>query len=84
MVTENGRAELRGFATDPARPLTIAVGPAFDLVSRPAAGGPGAPAALRTRRVRLGPVVAASRTSVMRVGLLVLAVLTERSGARAL
>lgn len=56
MVTENGRAELRGFATDPARPL----------------------------RVRLGPVVAASRRSVMRVGLLVLAVLAERSGARAL
>lgn len=71
MVTENGRAELRGLYTDPAQPLTIAVGQAFDLVSMPAAVGHAALAALRARRVRLGPVVADSRRSVMRVGFLV-------------
>ncbi|ACU74985.1 hypothetical protein Caci_6131 [Catenulispora acidiphila DSM 44928] len=71
MVTENGRAELREFYTDPALPLTIAVGQAFDLVSMPAAVGHAALAALRARRVRLGPVVADSRKSVMRVGFLV-------------
>lgn len=71
MVTENGRAELRGLYTDPAQPLTIAVGQAFDLVSMPAAVGHAAPAALRARRVRLGPVVADSRRAVMRVGFLV-------------
>ena len=68
MVTEHGRAELREFYTDPARPLTIAVGQAFDLVSMPAAVGHTALAALCARRVRLGPVVADSRKSVMRVG----------------
>lgn len=71
MVTENGRAELRGLYTDPAQPLTIAVGQAFDLVSMPAAVGHTALAALRARRVRLGPVVADSRPPVMRVGFLV-------------
>ena len=71
MVTENGRAELRGLYTDPAQPLTIAVGQAFDLVSMPAAVGLAALAALRARRVRLGPVVADSRRRVMRVGFLV-------------
>ncbi|WP_194926940.1 hypothetical protein [Catenulispora pinisilvae] len=71
MVTENGRAELRGLYTDPAQPLTIAVGQAFDLVSMPAAVGHAALSALRARRVRLGPVVADSRKSVMRVGFLV-------------
>jgi hypothetical protein len=71
MVTENGRAELRGLYTDPAQPLTIAVGQAFDLVSMPAAVGHAALSALRARRVRLGPVVADSRRSVMRVGFLV-------------
>ncbi|MEY9863087.1 hypothetical protein ABH935_008736 [Catenulispora sp. GAS73] len=71
MVTENGRAELRGLYTDPAQPLTIAVGQAFDLVSMPAAVGHEALTALRARRVRLGPVVADSRRSVMRVGFLV-------------
>jgi hypothetical protein len=71
MVTENGRAELRGLYIDPAQPLTIAVGQAFDLVSMPAAVGHAALAALRARRVRLGPVVADSRRSVMRVGFLV-------------
>lgn len=71
MVTENGRAELRGLYTDPAQPLTIAVGQAFDLVSMPAAVGHAALTALRARRVRLGPVVADSRRSVMRVGFLV-------------
>ena len=71
MVTENGRAELRGLYTDPAQPLTIAVGQAFDLVSMPAAVGNAALTALRARRVRLGPVVADSRRSVMRVGFLV-------------
>ena len=71
MVTENGRAELRGLYTDPAQPLTIAVGQAFDLVSMPAAVGHAALTALRARRVRLGPVVADSRKSVMRVGFLV-------------
>ena len=71
MVTEHGRAELREFYTDPAQPLTIAVGQAFDLVSMPAAVGHTALAALCARRVRLGPVVADSRKSVMRVGFLV-------------
>ena len=71
MVTENGRAELRGLYIDPAQPLTIAVGQAFDLVSMPAAVGHAALTALRARRVRLGPVVADSRRSVMRVGFLV-------------
>ncbi|MEY9926652.1 hypothetical protein ABH926_001274 [Catenulispora sp. GP43] len=71
MVTENGRGELRGLYTDPAQPLTIAVGQAFDLVSMPAAVGQAALSALRARRVRLGPVVADSRRSVMRVGFLV-------------
>ncbi|WP_194918755.1 hypothetical protein [Catenulispora rubra] len=71
MVTENGRAELRGLYIDPALPLTIAVGQAFDLVSMPAAVGHAALTALRARRVRLGPVVADSRRSVMRVGFLV-------------
>jgi hypothetical protein len=70
MVTEHGRAELREFYTDPAQPLTIAVGQAFDLVSMPAAVGHSALAALCARRVRLGPVVADSRKSVMRVGFL--------------
>jgi|GEM_PF-4912616 len=68
MVTEHGRAELREFYIDPAQPLTIAVGQAFDLVSMPAAVGHTALAALCARRVRLGPVVADSRKSVMRVG----------------
>ncbi|GAA2020552.1 hypothetical protein GCM10009839_16600 [Catenulispora yoronensis] len=71
MGSENGRAELRGLYTDPAQPLTVAVGQAFDLVSMPAAVGHAAIAALRARRVRLGPVVADSRRSVMRVGFLV-------------
>jgi hypothetical protein len=71
MVTEHGQAELRGFYTDPAQPLTIAVGQAFDLVSMPAAVGHAALAALRARRVRLGPIVADCRKSVMRVGFLV-------------
>ena len=71
MATENGRAELRGLYTDPAQPLTVAVGQAFDLVSMPAAVGHTALRALRARRVRLGPVVADSRRSVMRVGFLV-------------
>jgi hypothetical protein len=71
MGSENGRAELRGLYTDPAQPLTVAVGQAFDLVSMPAAVGHAALAALRARRVRLGPVVADSRRSVMRVGFLV-------------
>jgi len=68
MVTEHGRAELREFYIDPAQPLTIAVGQAFDLVSMPAAVGHTALAALCARRVRLGPVVADSRKSVMRAG----------------
>ena len=71
METENGRAELRGLYTDPARPLTVAVGQAFDLVSMPTAVGLAALDTLRARRVRLGPVVADSRRSVMRVGFLV-------------
>ncbi|NUR30940.1 MAG: hypothetical protein HOV83_34675 [Catenulispora sp.] len=71
MGSENGRGELPGLYTDPAQPLTVAVGQAFDLVSMPAAVGHAALAALRARRVRLGPVVADSRRSVMRVGFLV-------------
>ncbi|GAA1974856.1 hypothetical protein [Catenulispora subtropica] len=71
MGSENGRGELRGLYTDPAQPLTVAVGQSFDLVSMPAAVGHAALAALRARRVRLGPVVADSRRSVMRVGFLV-------------
>jgi hypothetical protein len=71
MGTENGRAELRGLYTDPARPLTVAVGQVFDLVSMPTAVGVAALDALRSRRVRLGPVVADSRSAVMRIGFLV-------------
>jgi hypothetical protein len=71
MGTENGRAELRGLYTDPERPLTVAVGQVFDLVSMPTAVGVAALDALRSRRVRLGPVVADSRSAVMRVGFLV-------------
>lgn len=71
MGSENGRTELRGLYTDPAQPLTVAVGQVFDLVSMPAAVGHEALATLRSRRVRLGPVVADSRRSVMRVGFLV-------------
>ncbi|NUP49605.1 MAG: hypothetical protein HOW97_20185 [Catenulispora sp.] len=71
MGSEDGRAELRGLYSDPAQPLTVAVGQAFDLVSMPAAVGHAALGALRARRVRLGPVVADSRRSVMRVGFLV-------------
>jgi hypothetical protein len=70
MGTEDGRAELRGLYTDPARPVTVAVGQAFDLVSMPTAVGTAALEALRSRRVRLGPVVADSRHAVMRVGFL--------------
>ena len=71
MGTENGRARLRGLYTDPARPLTVAVGQVFDLVSMPMAVGVAALDALCSRRVRLGPVVADSRSAVMRVGFLV-------------
>jgi hypothetical protein len=59
---------LRKLYTDPARPLTVAVGPDFGLVSMPAAVGTAALAALRSRRVRLGPVVADERWAVMRIG----------------
>jgi hypothetical protein len=70
MGTENGRAELRGLYADPARPLTVAVGQVFDLVSMPTAVGSAALEALRVRRVRLGPVVADTRRGVMRIGFL--------------
>jgi len=49
----------------------VAVGQVFDLVSMPTAVGVAALDALRTRRVRLGPVVADSRRGVMRIGFLV-------------
>jgi hypothetical protein len=81
MRTENGRAEVRGLYTDPARPLTVAVGQAFDLVSMPTAVGMAALVALRSRRVRLGPVVADSRRGVMRVGFLVAAGGSEERAA---
>lgn len=70
MGIENGRPGLRGLYADPARPLTVAVGQVFDLVSMPKAVGLVALEALRSRRARLGPVVADSRLSVMRTGFL--------------
>jgi hypothetical protein len=70
MGTGDDGTALRELYTDPARPLTVAVGPDFGLVSMPAAVGTAALAALRARRVRIGPVVADDRRAVMRVGFL--------------
>lgn len=70
MGTGDGGTRLRGLYSDPARPLTVAVGPDFGLVSMPAGVGTAALAALRARRVRIGPVLADDRRAVMRVGFL--------------
>lgn len=70
MGTGDGGTVLRGLYGDPARPLTVALGPEFGLVSMPADVGTAALAALRARRVRIGPVLADDRRAVMRVGFL--------------